>query len=55
MYAAYVEIVKAQLADTTRHAAKPDSAVAAIQGKSEDIAKRILANTSYGRQRQREQ
>jgi hypothetical protein len=51
MYAAYAEIVKAQLADTTKRAVKPDSAVAATRGRAEEIAKAILGNTSYGRQR----
>jgi hypothetical protein len=51
MYAAYAEIVKAQVADTGKRGVKPESAIAATRGKAEEIAKAILANTSYGRQR----
>ncbi len=55
MYAAYAEIVKAQLADTSKHAVKPDSMALAARTRAEDIAKRILVNTSFGRRQNGEQ
>jgi len=51
MYVAFAEIAKQQQADTTKHRQKPDSATVALGKKAEDIARRILANTSFGRQR----
>ncbi|MBI4502616.1 MAG: DUF2723 domain-containing protein [Gemmatimonadetes bacterium] len=49
MYAAWGEIAKAQLNDSTKRTARPDSTLVATRAKAEDIAKRILVNTSYGR------
>jgi hypothetical protein len=54
LYAAWAEIVKAELNDSTRgpRPLKPDPSLVASRTKAEDIAKRILVNTSYGRKKE---
>jgi hypothetical protein len=51
VYAAWAEIVKSQLIDASKTRLKSDSAFVASGPAAEAIAKRILVNTSYGRQR----
>jgi hypothetical protein len=51
VYAAWAEIVKSQLIDASKTKLKSDSAFVASGPAAEQIAKRILVNTSFGRQR----
>lgn len=50
MYVAWSEVVKQRMADKNVKL-RPDSAMAALGKKADDLAARILRNTSFGRQR----